>query len=120
MPPLGSRLHPFEILSNYRYHSAGAKVNVWLARLRELQVIVSLCALRYNLRIVKRRGERMNIEPPETIIIDTRVVACDGGDGTLGHPRVYLSLEGHGQVECPYCDRLYIFEDPAGSQDQTS
>ena len=61
----------------------------------------------------------MNIEPPETIIIDTKKVACDGGGGTLGHPRVYLSLEGHGQVECPYCDRLYIFEGPARKQDQT-
>lgn len=60
----------------------------------------------------------MNIEPPETIIIGTKKVACDGGGGALGHPRVYLSLEGHGQVECPYCDRLYIFEDPARNQDQ--
>ena len=61
----------------------------------------------------------MNIEPPETIKINTRKVACDGGDGALGHPRVYLSLEGQGQVECPYCDRLYIFEDGAEKQNQT-
>jgi uncharacterized Zn-finger protein len=30
-----------------------------------------------------------------------------------------LSLEGQGQVDCPYCDRLYIFEDGAKKHKQT-
>ena len=37
----------------------------------------------------------------------TRTVACDGGDGALGHPRVFLRIPGE-QVMCPYCSRLYI------------
>jgi uncharacterized Zn-finger protein len=35
------------------------------------------------------------------------VVACDGGDGALGHPRVFLRIP-EAQVMCPYCSRLYI------------
>ena len=44
--------------------------------------------------------------PPETIEVDSMQVACDGG-GALGHPRVFLNMGGRGQVECPYCDRLF-------------
>ena len=31
-------------------------------------------------------------EPPETIVVARRVVACDGDEGPLGHPRVYLNM----------------------------
>ena len=48
----------------------------------------------------------MKPEPPEVIEIKGSTVACDGG-GTLGHPRVFLTLDAEGKVECPYCDRLY-------------
>ena len=51
------------------------------------------------------------IEPPETIHVDSLDVACDGG-GALGHPKVFLSLENRGRVECPYCDRLFILDGP--------
>ncbi len=30
---------------------------------------------------------------PETIHVDSRTVACDGGDGPLGHPRVWLHID---------------------------
>jgi uncharacterized Zn-finger protein len=45
--------------------------------------------------------------PTEIIHVDTRTVACDGGDGALGHPRVFLRIADQ-QVMCPYCSRLYI------------
>ena len=48
------------------------------------------------------------MDAPETITVDTQTVACEGSGGALGHPRVYLSLEGKGEVECPYCDRRYV------------
>jgi uncharacterized Zn-finger protein len=48
------------------------------------------------------------LPPPETIVVDELQVACDGPGGALGHPRVYLNLEGKGEVECPYCDRKYV------------
>ena len=50
----------------------------------------------------------VSIEPPEIIEVDSEVVACDGGDGPLGHPRVFLNMEGRGLVDCPYCGRRYI------------
>ena len=48
------------------------------------------------------------MEPPEIIHVDTPTVGCDGGDGPLGHPLVYLPLGAAGMVECPYCSRRYI------------
>ncbi|MBU0779733.1 MULTISPECIES: zinc-finger domain-containing protein [Loktanella] len=48
---------------------------------------------------------------PETKIVHTRKVACDGGDGGLGHPRVWLAIpEETGFVECGYCDAKYVLE----------
>ncbi len=57
----------------------------------------------------------MPIDPPETIYITTKVVACDGDEGPLGHPRVYLNVGDDGRVECPYCDRLFILEEGAAT-----
>jgi len=48
------------------------------------------------------------MQPFETIYIDSMVASCNGGGGPLGHPKVYLNLAGDGQVECPYCSRLFI------------
>lgn len=54
--------------------------------------------------------------PFEIIHVDDRTVACDGGDGPLGHPRVYLRIADK-QVSCPYCSRLYVLNDGAGHGD---
>lgn len=51
--------------------------------------------------------------PTEIIHVNDPVVACDGGDGSLGHPRVFLRIE-HREAICPYCSRLYILNDGAG------
>jgi uncharacterized Zn-finger protein len=48
------------------------------------------------------------MHPFETIEVDDTVVACNGGGGPLGHPRVYLNLAPAGRVECPYCSRLFV------------
>jgi uncharacterized Zn-finger protein len=45
--------------------------------------------------------------PGETIAVTERVVACDGGGGVLGHPRVYLRIV-HNEVVCPYCSRRFV------------
>jgi len=55
------------------------------------------------------------MEPVETLYSDTEVVSCDGGDGPLGHPRVYLNMEGKGQTDCPYCGRRYILKEDAAA-----
>jgi uncharacterized Zn-finger protein len=48
--------------------------------------------------------------PLETIVVSDDRVACDGSDGPLGHPRVYLNLAPKGEVDCPYCGRHYVLK----------
>ncbi|MBC7905765.1 MAG: zinc-finger domain-containing protein [Rhodospirillaceae bacterium] len=43
----------------------------------------------------------------ETQTVDAATVACDGGTGPLGHPRVYLTFGHAREVVCPYCSRSY-------------
>jgi uncharacterized Zn-finger protein len=38
------------------------------------------------------------------------VVACDGDEGSLGHPRVYLNMGAKQDVECPYCGRRFVLK----------
>jgi len=51
--------------------------------------------------------------PTEIIEVDDRTVACDGCDGALGHPRVFLYIDRN-SVLCPYCSRLYVLSSGAG------
>ncbi|MGC6452299.1 MAG: zinc-finger domain-containing protein [Candidatus Puniceispirillaceae bacterium] len=44
----------------------------------------------------------------ETIAVAGPRVACDGGGGPLGHPRVWLTLGTDGEITCPYCSRRYV------------
>ena len=41
-------------------------------------------------------------EAPETIIAEGPSIECDGG-GALGHPRVFLTFDHGGWIDCPYC-----------------
>ena len=50
----------------------------------------------------------MPVEAPEIVETDSTRVACDGGGGALGHPRVYLEMGEEPFVECPYCDRRFV------------
>lgn len=53
----------------------------------------------------------MPTQVPETEIVSAWKVACDGGEGALGHPRVWLTIpHDKGFVECGYCDKRYIHE----------
>ena len=54
------------------------------------------------------------IEPTEVIEADSERVACDGGPGPLGHPRVFLNMRGKGEVTCPYCSRKFVLSHGAG------
>ena len=52
----------------------------------------------------------------DVVEVDTSSVACDGGCGPLGHPRVYLAIDpASGEVECPYCSRRFVYR-PAGAE----
>jgi uncharacterized Zn-finger protein len=48
----------------------------------------------------------------ETLVVTSRVLACDGGAGPLGHPRVWLRIVDK-QTFCPYCSRLYVLDPQA-------
>ena len=48
--------------------------------------------------------------PPEIIEVKSRRVACEGIGGALGHPKVYLQIGEEGFIECPYCDRRFVFK----------
>ncbi len=53
-------------------------------------------------------------EPIETIKVDSAHVNCDGGGGSLGHPRVFLQIKPEvGEIECPYCSRTYVLNKDA-------
>lgn len=44
---------------------------------------------------------------PEVIVVEDHRVACDGGNGALGHPRVFLEMGDEHHIDCPYCGRRY-------------
>lgn len=46
----------------------------------------------------------------KTIEVEKSKIACDGGKGALGHPRVFLNMGDKGQVECPYCSKNYVLK----------
>jgi uncharacterized Zn-finger protein len=52
-------------------------------------------------------------KPIEVLQVNEQVVSCEGGLGRLGHPKVYLHMQGPlgtvaRQVTCPYCSRLFV------------
>ena len=61
------------------------------------------------------KGPDMTMSAPETRIVNTYRVSCDGAEGALGHPRVWLQIPADkGWVECGYCDCKFIHEDFEG------
>jgi uncharacterized Zn-finger protein len=58
-------------------------------------------------------GSPNSAQPVETIYVDNHRVACDGGGGSLGHPKVWYEMGDEGKVECLYCGRVYIRKDGA-------
>ncbi|MEM8951143.1 MAG: zinc-finger domain-containing protein [Pseudomonadota bacterium] len=51
----------------------------------------------------------MNVKA-EAIKVDSKTIACDGGGGQLGHPRVYLAIDDDQRAVCPYCGQVFIYE----------
>jgi uncharacterized Zn-finger protein len=60
-------------------------------------------------------GSGADLTPTEIISVDRRHVACDGGGGTLGHPRVYFTIPDT-EVMCPYCSRLFVLKPGAAHE----
>lgn len=51
-----------------------------------------------------------DFEQPETIIVESRKISCNGGGGALGHPIVWYEMGDEDMVECMYCDRRFILK----------
>ena len=49
----------------------------------------------------------ITVPATQTIFTNDGRVACNGGGGPLGHPKVWLTLGSNGQVTCPYCSRHF-------------
>lgn len=43
----------------------------------------------------------------EILHVTSKKVSCDGGNGDMGHPKVYLNMGDQGYVVCPYCSKLF-------------
>jgi uncharacterized Zn-finger protein len=57
------------------------------------------------------KGTNAVAKPFEIIQVNQRSIACDGGDGPLGHPRVFLHMDQTDEITCPYCSRLYKYHE---------
>jgi len=49
-------------------------------------------------------------QPVETVEVTSAQVACDGGPGADGHPKVYLNLAKDGAIDCPYCGKHFVLK----------
>lgn len=55
------------------------------------------------------------VNNPEVSVVTTRKVSCDGGGGTLGHPKVWYDMGEADHAVCKYCDRVFALK--GGSYD---
>ncbi len=55
--------------------------------------------------------------PDNAIIITKRRIACDGGGGALGHPKIWLDMGVGTEVVCKYCDQIFRLDDAVVSSD---
>lgn len=49
------------------------------------------------------------LPPPEVKVVEAWRVSCDGGEGALGHPRVWYTIPpDEGFIDCGYCDARFV------------
>ncbi|MGO1119689.1 zinc-finger domain-containing protein [Rhodovibrionaceae bacterium A322] len=53
------------------------------------------------------------MQTQDSITVEKEIIACDGGSGPSGHPRVFLNMEGKGEIECPYCGQHFVLKEGA-------
>lgn len=52
-----------------------------------------------------------NSTSEQSVIVHDRYVSCDGGQGILGHPKVYLEIKADvDEVYCPYCSKHFVYK----------
>jgi uncharacterized Zn-finger protein len=53
----------------------------------------------------------------EKIFIGVRELNCMGARPPFDHPHVYLDMGADGQILCPYCSTLYIYDPRLGADE---
>jgi len=56
-------------------------------------------------------------EGVDVVSSQTKRVKCSGSGGALGHPVTWLDMGLENQVQCKYCDRVFMFEGTLGDGD---
>lgn len=51
----------------------------------------------------------------DSIRIGVREFKCMGASPPFDHPHVYLDMGSDGQIICPYCSTLYIYDGKMGT-----
>jgi uncharacterized Zn-finger protein len=51
------------------------------------------------------------VDDREVVLTPHMRVKCDGGNGVLGHPMEFITLEMGGRAMCKYCGRRFIHVD---------
>lgn len=46
----------------------------------------------------------------EVVAVSDKSVSCEGGQGALGHPLVYLEIGSEGEIVCPYCSKRFVYK----------
>jgi len=54
--------------------------------------------------------ESPDIKNKELQVVSSSNVVCDGGGGTLGHPKIYLDMGKETKIICPYCSKSFVLE----------
>ncbi len=58
-----------------------------------------------------------NDDGAEKIFVGVKEFQCMGTRAPFDHPHVYLDMGADGQILCPYCSTLYVFDPRLGAQD---
>lgn len=47
----------------------------------------------------------------EVLHVTSKKISCDGGAGSMGHPKVYLNMGDKDYVSCPYCSKIFTISE---------
>ena len=90
---------------------------MWIERTHAFSALDERAVSRHIRPAFGSQDAPMTLEAPEVKIVSSYRIACDGGEGALGHPRVWLQIAPDtGWVECPYCDCKFVHEDHQDDQ----
>ena len=59
-------------------------------------------------RVPPIRNFSMPVQAPEIVETDNTRVACDGGGGPLGHPKIFINVDKPQICWCTYCGLPYV------------